>query len=109
MTTELDCKEVSRWISEGLDRDLPPDERERLHQLNELQECKSRENNERYIGQTGVVHIEDCDTRGEPVCYGKFSNFKMVYVPGTPELVGTYVPVRVLSVRKNSLTGTIEE
>lgn len=32
MTPELDCKEVSRWISEGLDRDLPPDERERLHQ-----------------------------------------------------------------------------
>jgi hypothetical protein len=32
MTPELDCKEVSRWISEGLDRDLPPPERERLHQ-----------------------------------------------------------------------------
>ena len=83
--------------------------RERLHRLNELQERKSRENNEKYVGQIGVVHIEDCDTRGEPVCYGKFSNFKMVYVPGTPELVGTYVPVRVLSVRKYSLTGTIEE
>lgn len=83
--------------------------RERLHLLNELQERKSRENNEKYVGKTGVVHIEDCDTRGEPVCYGKFSNFKMVYVPGTPELIGTYVPVRVLSVRKNSLTGTIEE
>ncbi|MEA4939897.1 MAG: tRNA (N6-isopentenyl adenosine(37)-C2)-methylthiotransferase MiaB [Christensenella sp.] len=83
--------------------------RERLHLLNELQERKSRENNEKYVGKTSVVHIEDCDTRGEPVCYGKFSNFKMVYVPGTPELVGTYVPVRVLSVRKNSLTGTIEE
>lgn len=83
--------------------------RERLHQLNELQERMSRENNEKYVGQIGVVHIEDCDTRGVPVCYGKFSNFKMVYVPGTPELAGTYVPVRVLSVRKNSLTGTIEE
>ena len=78
-------------------------------QLNQLQERMSRENNEKYVGQTGVVHIEDCDTRGEPVCYGKFSNFKMVYVPGTPELIGTFVPVRVLSVRKNSLTGTIEE
>jgi len=83
--------------------------RERLSRLNALQECKSRENNERYVGKTGVIHVEDCDTRGEPVCYGKFSNFKMVYVPGSPELIGTYVPVRVLSVRKNSLTGTLEE
>ena len=32
MTTELDCKEVSRWISEGHDRTLPPDEREQLRQ-----------------------------------------------------------------------------
>lgn len=32
MTPELDCKEVSRWISQGLDRELPPDERERLRQ-----------------------------------------------------------------------------
>lgn len=83
--------------------------RERLSRLNELQERKSRENNERYVGKTDLVHIEDCDTRGEPVCYGKFSNFKMVYVPAPPELVGAYVPVRVLSVRKNSLMGTLEE
>ena len=83
--------------------------RERLKRLNELKEQKSRENNEKYIGKTGIVHIEDCDTRGEPVCYGKFSNFKMVYMPGSSERIGTYVPARVLSVRKNSLTGTIEE
>ena len=84
--------------------------RERLHRLNELQERKSRENNEKYIGKRGIVHIEDCDTRGEePVCYGKFSNFKMVYVPAPPEMVGRYVPVRILNVRKNSLTGKLEE
>lgn len=83
--------------------------RERLSRLNELQDRKSRENNEKYVGRLGVIHVEDCDTRGEPVCYGKFSNFKMVYVPAPPELVGTYVPVRVLNVRKNSLQGKLEE
>lgn len=83
--------------------------RERLKRLNELQERKSRENNEKYVGTTGEIHVEDCDTRGEPVCYGKFSNFKMVYFPGPPELVGTYRNVRVTGVRKNSLTGTLEE
>jgi predicted anti-sigma-YlaC factor YlaD len=32
MTPELDCKAVSRLISEGHDRALPPDQRERLRQ-----------------------------------------------------------------------------
>jgi len=81
--------------------------RERLHRLNELQERKSRENNEKYVGVTGIVHVEDCDTRHEPVCYGKFPNFKMVYFEGTPELIGTYVPVTITNVRKNSLYGKI--
>jgi len=83
--------------------------RERLRRLNELQEIKARENNETYIGKSGIVHVEDCDTRKEPVCYGKFSNFKMVYFPGEPDLVGRYVNVRVTGVRKNSLTGVMEE
>lgn len=91
--------------------DLVPEavKRERLHRLNELQERKSRENNEKYVGVTGVVHVEDCDQRNEPVCYGKFSNFKMVYFAGTPELIGAYVPVTIINVRKNSLYGKITQ
>ena len=83
--------------------------RERLHRLNELQERKSRENNEKYVGMTGIVHVEDCGTRDEPVCYGKFSNFKMVYFPGMPELIGQYVPVTIAHVRKNSLYGSLQD
>ncbi|MEN6594415.1 MAG: tRNA (N6-isopentenyl adenosine(37)-C2)-methylthiotransferase MiaB [Clostridiaceae bacterium] len=83
--------------------------RDRLRVLNDLQERKSCENNEKYIGQTGVVHVEDCDTRNEPVCYGKFSNFKMVYFPGGPELIGRYVRVNVKQTRKSSLSGEMEE
>jgi len=82
-----------------------PDKRSRLQRLNELQERKSRENNEKYVGVTGIVHVEDCDEKHEPVCYGKFSNFKMVYFPGSPELIGQYVPVTITNVRKNSLYG----
>ena len=59
---------------------------------------------------TGIVHVEDCDSKHEPVCYGKFSNFKMVYFPGSLELIGQYVPVTITNVRKNSLYGTrVEE
>ncbi|MDP3447985.1 MAG: tRNA (N6-isopentenyl adenosine(37)-C2)-methylthiotransferase MiaB [Eubacteriales bacterium] len=83
--------------------------RERLQRLNALQERKSRENNEKYVGLAGIVHVEDCNTKNEPVCYGKFSNFKMVYFTGTPELIGQYVPVTVTNVRKNSLYGKTAE
>ncbi len=83
--------------------------RERLHRLNALQERKSRENNEKYLGVTDIVHVEDCDTRNEPLCHGKFSSFKMVYFAGLPELVDQYVPVRITNVRKNSLFGILEE
>lgn len=83
--------------------------RERLQRLNALQERKAYENNEPYVGKVGLVHVEDCDTRKDPVCYGKFSNFKMVYFPGTPEWIGQYVPVKITNVRKNSLYGTLEE
>lgn len=31
MRAEIDCKEVSRLISAGLDRDLPKAEKDRLH------------------------------------------------------------------------------
>ena len=93
-----------------MDNQLPDAvKRERLHRLNELQERKSRENNEKYVGRTDIVHVEDCDLRGEPVCYGKFSNFKMVYFAGGTQLIGAYVPVRITNVRKNSLFGILEE
>ena len=83
--------------------------RERLCRLNDLQEKKSRENNEKYVGQEGIVHVEECDTKSDPICYGKFSNFKMVYFKGEPELIGQYIPVRITGVRKNSLMGKMEE
>ena len=85
------------------------EKRERLKLLNALQEKKSFENNQRYVGRSGLVHVEGCDTRGEPMCFGKYANFKMVYFPGNPELIGRYVPVKATSVRANSLIGAMEE
>lgn len=94
----------------AMDNQIPEAvKRERLKRLNELQARKSRENNEKYLGRLGLVHVEGCDERKGPMCYGKFANFKMVYFPGRPELIGKYVPVRATAVRKNSLTGAMEE
>ena len=66
------------------------------------------ENNEKYIGFNGRVLIEGCDDKEQPVAFGKFSNFKMVYFPGDRDLVGSYRTVTVTEIRKNSLFGRLE-
>ena len=78
----------------------------RLRELNELQTAKTVENNEKYIGYVGEVLVEGFDERGEEtMLYGKYQNFKMVYFPGDPSLLNSYVTVRVLKTNKNSLLG----
>ncbi len=78
----------------------------RLRELNELQAAKTVENNEKYIGYVGEVLVEGFDERGEEtMLYGKYQNFKMVYFPGDPSLLNSYVTVRVLKTNKNSLLG----
>ncbi len=81
----------------------------RLARLNALQQQESTKNNEKYIGYSGEVHVEGCDTRGKPLCFGKYSNFKMVYFPGDPSLVGRYCRVTATGCTKNALRGKREE
>lgn len=78
----------------------------RLQELNQLQAMKTVENNQKYIGYEGEVLVEGFDQRtNETLLYGKYSNFKMVYFPGNPDQVNTYVNVRVLATNKNSMIG----
>ena len=78
----------------------------RLQELNKRQAAKTVENNQKYIGYEGEVLVEGYDQRTETsLLYGKYSNFKMVYFPGVPEQLNSYVNVRVLKTNKNSLIG----
>ncbi|MDO4853690.1 MAG: tRNA (N6-isopentenyl adenosine(37)-C2)-methylthiotransferase MiaB, partial [Clostridia bacterium] len=80
--------------------------KQRLQTLNALQAQKTIENNEKYIGFCGELLVEGYDDRGEEtMLYGKYQNFKMVYFPGSKDLLNHYVPVRVLKTSKNSLIG----
>ena len=80
--------------------------KQRLKVLNELQARKTVENNETYIGHIGEVLVEGYDERGEEtLLYGKYQNFKMVYFPGSKELLNRYVTVRATKANKNSLMG----
>ncbi|MEL7603219.1 MAG: tRNA (N6-isopentenyl adenosine(37)-C2)-methylthiotransferase MiaB [Bacillota bacterium] len=80
--------------------------KERLLQLNRLQERQTRKTNERYIGSVGEVLVEGCDRRGEPMLFGKLSSFKMVYFPGEPDKIGSYMQVCIQKSHNNSLVGT---
>lgn len=84
--------------------------KQRLMRLNELQAKKTVENNEKYIGYTGEVLVEGCDCRqNETMLYGKYQNFKMVYFPGSPDLLNRYVTVKVTKTNKNSLLGEMTD
>ncbi len=78
--------------------------KERLRVLNTLQDKKSQENNQKYVGAYGVILVEGADGKQETV-YGKFGNFKMVYLNGTVSDIGKYIDVQVDSVFKKSLFG----
>lgn len=83
-----------------------PVKKQRLKILNELQARKTVENNQKYIGHIGEVLVEGCDERGEEtMLYGKYQNFKMVYFPGSKELLNRYVTVKATKANKNSLLG----
>lgn len=82
--------------------------RERLKRLNDLQAIRTHENNEKYIGHTGMVLVEGYDEKTN-AAYGKYQNFKMVYFPGERPLIGSYVRVKAERVRGNSLSGTMIE
>lgn len=81
--------------------------RERLHMLNEACAETLRERNRRYLGSTREVLVEGCDMREEPMAFGKLTNFKMVYFPGSADFVGKMLKVRITDDRTNSLIGEI--
>lgn len=81
--------------------------RERLSRLNALQEAMTVQNNSKYIGYTDEVLIEGADGKQANTFFGKYPNFKMVYFRCENAEIGSYVKVRVVGHKKNSLIGEI--
>lgn len=91
-------------MEDQIDENLKKD---RLARLNAVLLESVVGNNDKYIGRTGDILIEGLDKRGEPMLFGKLGNLKMVYVKGSEELIGSFVTVKVVGVRFNSLLGEI--
>jgi len=85
--------------------------KERLLRLNA---CNAEQlqagNAQKHVGTSGMVLVEGCDNRGNtPMAYGKLTNFKMVYFPGTAELIGKMCRVNITDTQNNSLIGELAE
>ncbi len=95
-------------VAAKMDEQIPEDIKKlRLNKLNAVLAETIPANNEKYIGFEGEILVEGVDRRGEPLLFGKLSNFKMVYVDGSEELLGSFVRVKVDGYRFNSLFGHI--
>ena len=95
-------------VAAKMDEQIPEDIKKlRLNKLNAVLAETIPANNEKYIGFEGEILVEGVDRRGEPLLFGKLSNFKMVYVEGSEELIGSFVRVKVDGYRFNSLFGHI--
>ena len=87
---------------------IPDDvKKDRLKRLNDVVGEGLKRGNDKYIGKEGVVLVEGCDRRGEPMAFGKLPSFKMVYFPGDESLIGTMQNVRITGTAKNSLMGEL--
>ncbi|MCH5278447.1 MAG: tRNA (N6-isopentenyl adenosine(37)-C2)-methylthiotransferase MiaB [Christensenellaceae bacterium] len=87
---------------------IPLEEKKRrLNLLNSVLAETLPAGNEKYIGHIGDILVEGVDHRGKPLLFGKLSNFKMVYVEGPEDLIGSIVKVKVDGLRFNSLFGHI--
>ena len=81
--------------------------KDRLHRLNNVCSELLKEQNKKYIGDTGEVLVEGCDERQKPMAFGKLTNFKMVYFEGDSSLIGKKVKVKITDAQNNSLIGEI--
>ena len=66
-----------------------------------------RNGNDKYIGMEAEVLVEGCDDRTPPMAFGKMTNFRMVYFPGTADMIGQFKRVRITRVQNNSLIGEL--
>lgn len=90
--------------------DVPPKEKaRRWHRLNEILTKASREKHERFIWKTVELLVEKCEKndQGERICEGRSEHFKRTQFPGTPDLVGKFVPVKITEAFDWNLRGVL--
>ena len=80
---------------------------ERLHQLNELVNKYSLENNKKYLDKNVEVLVEGINEKDSTKLYGYTDTMKLVNFEGTKDLIGTLVNVKITDAKSFSLDGKL--
>lgn len=78
----------------------------RLVRLQELQMAITLEHNRALEGTVQTVLVEGISRRGDQL-YGRTDGNRIVNFPGSPDLVGSIVPVTIVSARQTSVVGEL--
>ena len=79
----------------------------RLIELQALQQRISKEENRRLIGSAQMVLVEGVSPREQDLLFGRTSTFKGVHFQGSPALIGQVVPVHVYQAFTSALRGEL--
>ena len=80
---------------------------DRLYELNSLVNKYARENNEKYLGKTVLVLLEDVSSKNKNMLMGYTETMKLVNVKAPKEKLGQIVKVKITGVKTWSLDGEI--
>ena len=80
---------------------------ERFARMIELQNEISRERNERFVGRTMKLLATEISKTDSGNLTGRGDSPRPIHFPGTPELIGSFVNVRVDSADTFSINGTL--
>jgi tRNA-2-methylthio-N6-dimethylallyladenosine synthase len=82
---------------------------ERLHTLIELQKQVSKRKNQRMIGKTPMVLVDEISRRNKGKLKGKTGTNKTVVIQANENILGTIAPVKILDADSFTLFGKLEE
>ena len=68
----------------------------------------SAEKNAEYVGRLEKVLVDGPSKRGSKTYGGRTESFKLVNFPGTPDMIGKVVEVRITGAGTFSLEGEVE-
>jgi tRNA-2-methylthio-N6-dimethylallyladenosine synthase len=92
-----------------LEDNTPLSEKEnRLYKLNELVNKHSLFNNQKLVGKKVKVLVEG-ESNKKGMLFGYTDTFKLINFPGSIDLIGEIIDVKVVTAKSFSLDGTIDE
>ena len=91
-----------------MENQIPDDvKHERFQRLMDTLNEIGLEKNEKFLGKIVEVLVEDVSKNDESVLNGRTTSGKLVHFPGTKDLIGSIVNVKIRRVKTFTMEGTV--